>query len=193
MHSLATAQVPSKMTSAGRPSGVVLRGPRPVDCDELLCRSLPRRQKPSAIAMVTAEGKLLCRGRRESRDLPATFTKGVRPGRVASLDAATSSHCPIAITQTGAAWLPFDADAPLAHRPLSFDAEARALTCLAPRSSRSCPTGLCRLLADPGSFGPARSTPRAQRVRNATLHTSGSTGTPRNRNLGAVAIIARRQ
>ncbi|MGH6821348.1 MAG: AMP-binding protein, partial [Methylocella sp.] len=102
-------------------SGTGLRGPARPDLirDELLCEIFAATafSHPSAIAMITVEGKLTyaevdAKAEALARGL---LQKGVRPGRTVGLWMPRGHEvliAQIAIAKTGAAWLPFDADAP---------------------------------------------------------------------------------
>src|SRR6202023_4279254 len=138
LHSPATAQVSLDHDDrSALPSGAVLRGPARPDLirDELLCEifAATAASHPSVIAMITVEGSLTyaevdAKAEAIARGL---LRKGVRPGRTVGLWMARGHEvliAQIAIAKTGAAWLPFDADAPAERVAVCLsDAGARGL------------------------------------------------------------------
>src|ERR1700731_5313322 len=138
LHSRATAQVSlDDHDRLALPAGAVLRGPARPDLirDELLCEifAATAARRPSAIAMITVEGNLTyaevdAKAEALARGL---LQKGVRPGRTVGLWMARGHEvliAQIAIAKTGAAWLPFDADAPTERVAVCLsDAKARGL------------------------------------------------------------------
>ena len=122
LHSLATAQVSLEDDSySAHALGGILLGPARPDLirDELLCEIFAATvaSRPAAAAMITAEGRLTyaeidARAENLARRL---VQKGVHPGRIVGLWMPRGHElliAQIAIAKTGAAWLPFDADAP---------------------------------------------------------------------------------
>ena len=116
--------------------GVILRGkPDPrLSRDELLCEIFAAAvaAAPSALALTTLERRY----RYREVDLFATAIakglaeRGLGPGDVVGLWMARGPElliAQIAIAKSGAAWLPFDADAPVERIAICLaDAEARA-------------------------------------------------------------------
>src|ERR1700730_18032668 len=163
LHSLTTAQVSlDDDDRLALPSGAVLRGPARPDLkrDELICEifGATSASHPSAMAMITVEGKLTysevdAKAEAVARGL---LQKGVRPGRTVGLWMARGHEvliAQIAIAKTGAAWLPFDADAPPERVAVCLsDAEARGLlttATFAAKLTASCPAWtFASLLAD---------------------------------------------
>ncbi|HEY4848952.1 MAG TPA: AMP-binding protein, partial [Methylocella sp.] len=199
LHSPATAQVSRDDDDRlALPSGAVLRGPARPDLirDEMLCEIFAATvaSRPSAIAMITVEGKLTyaevdAKAEAVARGL---LQKGVRPGRVVGLWMPRGHEvliAQIAIAKTGAAWLPFDADAPTERVAVCLsDAKARGLLTsanFAANLAASCPAWtFAGLLADSQDTGdPARIDARALGARSEDpaylIYTSGSTGTPK--------------
>jgi len=199
LHSLATAQA-SREKDGRLPlsDGAVLRGPARPDLirDELLCEifAATAANHPSAIAMITVEGSLTyaevdAKAETIARGL---LQKGVRPGRTVGLWMARGHEvliAQIAIAKTGAAWLPFDADAPTERVAVCLsDAEAKGLLTSATFTAKlaaSCPAWtFAGLLADSlDDAGPAKVDARALGARPEDpaylIYTSGSTGTPK--------------
>ncbi len=179
-------------------TGAVLRGPDRPDLirDELLCEifAATAARSPSAKAMRWEEGALTyaevdAKAGAVARGL---LHKGVRPGRVVGLWMPRGTDlliAQIAIAMTGAAWLPFDADAPPERVAVCLsDASASAILTVpdfAARLKTACPAwtaaGLAALGAD--NSGPARVDARALGARPEDpayiIYTSGSTGTPK--------------
>ena len=201
LHSRATAQV----SLAALPSGAVLRGPARPDLirDELLCEIFAATvaSRPSAIAMITVEGNLTyaevdAKAEALARGL---LQKGVRPGHSVGLWMPRGHElliAQIAIAKTGAAWLPFDADAPPKRVAVCLsDADARGLlssASFAAKLTASCPAWtFAGLLADfQDTADPVRIDARALGARPEhpayLIYTSGSTGTPKG-----IVIIGR--
>ena len=116
--------------------------------------------------------------------------RGVRPGAVVGLWMPRGAElliAQIAIAKTGAAWLPFDADAPVERIAICLgDAEAAALLTsegLAPKVEGHVPCAVVTstLLADPHDVGPvdARALGATPDHPAYMIYTSGSTGTPK--------------
>ncbi|MGH6795329.1 MAG: AMP-binding protein, partial [Methylocella sp.] len=199
LHRLAPAQgFPDIDAPLALSAGSVLRGPARPDLvrDELLCEIFAATvaRHPSAIAMITVEGKLTyaevdAKAEALARGL---LQKGVRPGRIVGLWMARGHEvviAQIAIAKTGAAWLPFDADAP-AERVSVCLSDAKAWGILTASSfaaglKTSCPAWtLAGLLADSlEAPGIAKVDARALGARPENpaylIYTSGSTGTPK--------------
>jgi non-ribosomal peptide synthetase-like protein len=179
-------------------AGMVLQGPARPDLirNELLCEIFTATvaRTPSATVMVTEEGKLDyaeadARAEAIARGL---LRKGVRPGRVVGLWLPRGPElliAQIAIAKTGAAWLPFDADAPPERIAICLsDAEASGILTtpdFAARLSIACPAWtIAALAADAADgFGPERIDARSLGARPEDpayiIYTSGSTGTPK--------------
>ena len=153
LHSLASAQASLKNDERLTLSdGAVLYGSARPDLirDELLCEifAATAARQPSAIAMITEEGKLTyaevdAKAEALARGL---LQKGVRPGRIVGLWMPRGHElliAQIAIAKTGAAWLPFDADAPPERIAICLsDAEAWGIcttSSLAGKLAAPCP------------------------------------------------------
>ena len=180
--------------------GAVLHGPARPDLirDELLCEIFAATvaAHPSAIAMITAEGQShLCRGRRESGSArPTAFCKkGFVPAGFVGLWMPRGHElliAQIAIAKTGAAWLPFDADAPAERIAICLsDAEARGIltTLFFRREARGALPGLDlfraygrrpKTLSDETKID-ARALGARPDDPAYLIYTSGSTGTPK--------------
>ncbi|HUZ91827.1 MAG TPA: non-ribosomal peptide synthetase, partial [Methylocella sp.] len=199
LHSLASAQASLKNDERLTLSdGAVLYGSARPDLirDELLCEifAATAARQPSAIAMITEEGKLTyaevdAKAEALARGL---LQKGVRPGRIVGLWMPRGHElliAQIAIAKTGAAWLPFDADAPPERIAICLsDAEAWGIcttSSLAGKLAGPCPAWtLAALLAtsleglderqiDARALGTRPEDPAY------LIYTSGSTGTPK--------------
>jgi non-ribosomal peptide synthetase-like protein len=199
LHSLATAQISLENGERQAPVyGAVLRGPARPDLirDELLCEifAATAARQPSAIAMITPDGKLTyAEVDAKAETLARTLIqKGVRPGRVAGLWMPRGHElliAQIAIAKTGAAWLPFDADAPPERIAICLsDAEAWGILTTSAFTAKlavPCPAwtfaGLQAESAE--AFDDARIDARALGARSEDpaylIYTSGSTGTPK--------------
>ena len=199
LHSLTTAQVSlDDDDRVALPSGAVLHGPARPDLirDELLCEifAATAATHPSAVAMITVEGNFTyaevdAKAEALARGL---LQKGVRPGRTVGLWMARGHDvliAQIAIAKTGAAWLPFDADAPAERVAVCLsDAEARGLLTsgtFAAKLAAPCPAWtFAGLLADSlAATDIAKVDARALGARPEDpaylIYTSGSTGTPK--------------
>jgi non-ribosomal peptide synthetase component F len=199
LHSLATAQV--SLEKDGRMSlseGAILRGPARPDLirDELLCEifAATAARHPDAIAMITAEGNLTYAEVDAKAEALAhgLLQKGVCPGRIVGLWMPRGHElliAQIAIAKTGAAWLPFDADAPAERIAICLsDAEARGIwttSSFAEKLAAPCPAWtFAGLLADAKeTLDAAKIDARALGARPDDpayfIYTSGSTGTPK--------------
>jgi non-ribosomal peptide synthetase-like protein len=164
--------------------------------NELLCEifSATVSRSPSATALVTEQGKLTyaevdARAEAIARGL---VRKGVRPGRVVGLWLPRGAElliAQIAIAKTGAAWLPFDADAPPERVAICLsDADASGIVtgpAFATRLTASCPAWTAAALAahSAEASDPERIDARALGARPEDpayiIYTSGSTGTPK--------------
>ena len=175
-----------------------LRGPSRPDLirDELLCEVFAATvaRQPDAPVLITAEGRLTygqvdARAEALARSL---VQKGLRPGRVAGLWLPRGPElliAQIAIAKTGAAWLPFDADAPAERVALCLsDAEAWGLVThevWVAKIAPSCPVWTFGQLS--ASSSPAyddwKINARALGARPEDpaylIYTSGTTGTPK--------------
>jgi non-ribosomal peptide synthetase-like protein len=182
----------------GAVSGMVLHGPIRPDLirDELLCEiySATVARNPAATAFVTEEGKLTyaevdARAEAIARGL---VRKGICPGRVVGLWMSRGVEllvAQIAIAKTGAAWLPFDADAPPERVSLCLsDAEASGILTapdFALRLTAACPAWTAASLSAESAeaSGLERTDARALGARPDDpayiIYTSGSTGTPK--------------
>ncbi|WP_395664808.1 Pls/PosA family non-ribosomal peptide synthetase [Methylocella sp.] len=177
----------------------VLRGPRRPDLvrDELLCEifAATARARPDAVAMATRAGAMTyaeidARAEALARGL---VRLGLRAGAVAGLWMARGHElliAQIAIARTGAAWLPFDADAPVERIAVCLgDAEAACVVTsdeLAPRLAG----GATRVVTpaalaheggegDGGAKVDARALGATRDSPAYLIYTSGSTGTPK--------------
>ncbi|MGB8898797.1 MAG: Pls/PosA family non-ribosomal peptide synthetase [Methylocella sp.] len=199
LHRLATAQASLENEALPAPtSGAVLRGPARPDLirDELLCEifAATAASRPSAIAMITPEGKLTYAEVDAKAEALACglLDKGARPGRIIGLWMPRGHQvliAQIAIAKTGAAWLPFDADAPAERVAVCLlDAEARGIlttSSFAAKLKAPCPAWtFAGLLADSKDVEePVRVDARALGARAEDpaylIYTSGSTGIPK--------------
>ena len=120
----------------------------------------------------------------------ALISRNVRPGDVVGLWMARGPElliAQIAIAKTGAAWLPFDADAPVDRIAVCLsDAEAKGLLTSAEFALKAEGHMPCPILIDEAIVDPADNTPVDARALGATpdhpaymIYTSGSTGTPK--------------
>lgn len=130
---------------------------------------------------VEAQAKAIARGLKR---------RGVRPGDVAGLWMARGAElliAQIAITMTGAAWLPFDADAPLERVGVCLtDAEAKCLVTGGEHLARAkgempCPVLTSADLIEPSDTGDvdARAAGATSSTPAYMIYTSGSTGVPK--------------
>ncbi len=174
----------------------ILRGPQRPDLirDELLCEIFARSAAfdPNGVAMVTRDGKLTyaevdAKAEAIARGL---VRKGLRPGDVAGLWMARGHDlliAQIAIAKVGAAWLPFDGDAPVERIAVCLeDAEAKGILVspdfVAKLEGRTdCPAWTIRELIDPSDTSKvdARALGATPDSPAYLIYTSGSTGTPK--------------
>ncbi len=115
---------------------------------------------------------------------------GVRPGDVVGLWMGRGVELligQIAVAKTGAAWLPFDADAPVERIALCLeDAAAKAFLTSAEFAKKAEGRVACPLVTGPSLVDATDQTPVNPRALGATrdtpaylIYTSGSTGTPK--------------
>ncbi|MGA2638434.1 Pls/PosA family non-ribosomal peptide synthetase [Methylocella sp.] len=174
----------------------ILRGPQRPDLirDELLCEIFARSAAfdPNGVAMVTRDGKLTyaevdAKAEAIARGL---VRKGLRPGDVAGLWMARGHDlliAQIAIAKVGAAWLPFDGDAPVERIAVCLeDAEAKGILVspdfVAKLEGRTdCPAWTIRELIDPSDTSKvdARALGATPDSPAYLIYTSGSSGTPK--------------
>jgi amino acid adenylation domain-containing protein len=120
----------------------------------------------------------------------ALLARGVRPGDVVGLWMARGPElliAQIAIAKTGAAWLPFDADAPVDRIAVCLsDAEAKGLLTSAEFALKAEGSMPCPILIDDAIVDPADARDVDARALGATpdhaaymIYTSGSTGVPK--------------
>ncbi len=163
--------------------------------DELLCEIFTAAvaASPSAIAMTTLERRFTYR----EVDLFAgaiacgLVARGIGPGDVVGLWMARGPElliAQIAIAKTGAAWLPFDADAPIERIAVCLgDAEAKALLTSEAFARKTAGAALpVPALIDLQIAGQGAGPLPDPRARGATpdhpaylIYTSGSTGVPK--------------
>ncbi len=162
--------------------------------DELLCEIFAATvaASPSAIAMTTLERRFSYR----EVDLQAAaiahglVERGIGPGDVVGLWMARGPElliAQIAIAKTGAAWLPFDADAPLERIAVCLaDAEAKGLLTSAAFARKAAGSIPAPILVDEEIALLAGAPLPDPRARGATpnhpaymIYTSGSTGVPK--------------
>ena len=196
---LVTLEPPMGVETKGaktQPKAAVLRGRKAPHLlrDELLCEIFAASvaASPHALAMTTLERRFTYR----EVDTQATaiarglVARAIGPGDVVGLWMARGLElliAQLAITKTGAAWLPFDADAPVDRIAVCLaDASAKGLLTSAGFAPKAGPAVAAEVLVDEkiAIFGDAPlPDPRA---RGATpeqpaylIYTSGSTGTPK--------------
>jgi len=188
---------PLEIASAGKPAiAPILRGlsmPHLIR-DELLCEIFAAtvRSDPRAIAMITPRGQLTYAEVDARADAIARglYHRGVRPGQVVGLWMARGHDLLIAqigIAKTGAAWLPFDADAPVDRIAICLgDAGAAILLtsqCFVQKIAGhvACPVVIPADLDDPADRIKidARALAATPDHPAYLIYTSGSTGTPK--------------
>ena len=175
----------------------VLRGARRPDLlrDEILSEIFAAAvaAHPDAVAMVTRDGALTYAevDARAGAAASALVKRGLRPGAVAGLWMGRGHElliAQIAIAKTGAAWLPFDADAPVERIAVCLeDAAAACVVTSAEFAEKlaghaACPALTMRQLSLEGEGAPAVDA-RALGASPASpaylIYTSGSTGVPK--------------
>jgi len=200
-HDLATAEalaVPATHARFGLTSGpgAILHGLLQPELrrDELLCElfSATVIAHPDAVAMVTRDGQFTY----EEIDAKAEaiarglVRNGLRPGQVVGLWMGRGHElliAQIAIAKTGAAWLPFDADAPAERVALCLgDAEAPAILTLEPFAAKladlaPCPAWKFHDLIDASDTRKVDARALGAKPEDPAylIYTSGSTGTPK--------------
>jgi non-ribosomal peptide synthetase-like protein len=171
--------------------------------DELLCEIFAASAAfdPDGVAMVTRDGRLTYAEVDAKADAIARglVRRGLRPGHVAGLWMARGHDlliAQIAIAKVGAAWLPFDADAPVERIAVCLD-DADAMGVLVSpdfadriKAGAECPPWTIRELIDEtdNSRVDARALGATPDSPAYLIYTSGSTGTPKgivisNRNI----------
>ncbi len=174
----------------------ILRGQRQPELmrDELLCEIFAATVAAdrSAVAMVTRDGKLTyaeldAKAEALARGL---VRNGLRPGDVAGLWMARGHGLligQIAIAKVGAAWLPFDGDAPIERIAVCLgDAKAKGVLASPDFAAKlggraPCPAWTFRDVIDPSddSTVDARALGATPDSPAYLIYTSGSTGTPK--------------
>jgi non-ribosomal peptide synthetase-like protein len=177
-------------------SASVLRGVVRPDIlrDELLAEifAASAASAPHAVAMTTMERKLTYADvDREALALARGLVRrGIGPGDVVGLWGPRGPElliCQIAIAKTGAAWLPFDADAPIERIEVClFDAEAKALLTSEAFAVKARGSVTASVLTEADLIDHADQSAVNARQLGATpdhpaymIYTSGSTGTPK--------------
>jgi non-ribosomal peptide synthetase-like protein len=199
LHSLVTAETALDLEMPEAPAKrAVLRGPVRPDLirDELLCEIFAATvaRSPLAVAMITAGGRLTYAeiDARSEAVARALLRRGARPGRTIGLWMPRGHElliAQIAIAKTGAAWLPFDAEAP-AERVATCLADAEAWGILTTSGVAEKLAVFCPVWTYGGLAGEGAETPELERVDARALgatpgdpayiiYTSGSTGTPK--------------
>lgn len=174
----------------------VLRGPEMPHLvrDELLCEIFAATvaARPDAVAMIIGGQRLSYRDvdARAAAIARGLLRRGVRPGDVVGLW-MTRGHdlliSQIAIAKTGAAWLPFDAEAPVDRIAVCLsDAEAKGLLTSEAFAARSLDAVGCPILTHAALVDHDDDQPVDARALGASpdhpaylIYTSGSTGTPK--------------
>lgn len=183
-------------TTVGAKPAKVLHGPaRPDLCrDETLAEIFAAtvRACPCAPALITAFGRLTYAELDQRSDALARglIRQGIRPGQVVGLWLPRGCELlisQIAIAKTGAAWLPFDADAPIDRIATCLeDAAAVALVSGGPRAEAARAKPACPVLTATDLIDANDQSPVDARALGVTpdhsaylIYTSGSTGTPK--------------
>lgn len=148
-------------------------------------------RSPESVAFIWRDTKLTYAeaDERVNHITRGLIRRGIGPGSVVGLWMPRSLDlllCQIAITKTGAAWLPFDAEAPLERISVCLnDAGAEALVIAdgisVPAAEVPCAITSPSLLIDPadGHSVPARPEGLTPDSPAYLIYTSGSTGTPK--------------
>ncbi|MCC3246978.1 amino acid adenylation domain-containing protein [Methylocystis sp. WRRC1] len=186
---------PGRPADAATPLAA-LRGPHAphLQRDELLCEIFAATvaATPNALCMTTLERRFTyaevdARATAIARGLLA---HGAGPGDVIGLWMARGPElliAQLAIAKTGAAWLPFDADAPADRIAICLkDAESRLLVTSAAFAPKAAPSVEAKTLVDEEIALPGDDPIPTARELGATpdhpaylIYTSGSTGTPK--------------
>ena len=192
---MTTAGAANDAMAQGRPKAVLhgARLPHLVR-DELLAEIFAATvvARPDAVAMIAGGERLTyvevdARAEAIARGL---LKRGVRPGDVVGLWMARGHDlliAQIAIAKTGAAWLPFDADAPVDRIAVCLsDAKAKGLLtseafARKPLAAIQCPLWTPDALVDPADAGKvdARALGATPDHPAYLIYTSGSTGVPK--------------
>ncbi len=180
----------------GASAHLVLRGPVMPDLirDELLSEIFgsTATSQPDARCMVEGDRVLTYQQVDDQATAIARglLREGIRPGKVVGLwmpRGADLLIAQIAIAKTGAAWLPFDAEAPLERIAVCLeDAQASALFTLAPQASGVEGRVPCTVVTAESLIEPSNHSIVSARSLGATpdhpaymIYTSGSTGVPK--------------
>jgi non-ribosomal peptide synthetase-like protein len=190
------AAEPGMQPELGGDGILVLKGPEMPDLirDELLCEifAATASRQPDARCMVEGDRVLTYRevDDRATALARGLLQEGIRPGSVVGLwmpRGADLLIAQIAIAKTGAAWLPFDAEAPLERIAVCLeDADAKALFTLPPQASGVEGRIPCTVVTHESLLDPANHSVVNARALGATadhpaymIYTSGSTGVPK--------------
>src|SRR5579885_1919039 len=173
LHSLVTADTALDLEMPEAPAKrAVLRGPVRPDLirDELLCEIFAATvaRSPLAVAMITAGGRLTYAeiDARSEAVARALLRRGARPGRTIGLWMPRGHElliAQIAIAKTGAAWLPFDAEAQ-AERVATCLADAEAWGILTTSGVAEKLAVFCPVWTYGGLAGEGAETPELERV-----------------------------
>ncbi|MFO1114798.1 MAG: Pls/PosA family non-ribosomal peptide synthetase [Beijerinckiaceae bacterium] len=162
--------------------------------DELLCEVFASTvaHRGGHLAMTTLERRYTYSevDAQASAIARALIARGVRPGSVVGLWMARGPElliAQIAIAKTGAAWLPFDADAPVDRIAVCLgDAEAKGLLCSPEAAVKAEGHMPCPIWVDEAIVDHSDTSAIDARALGATpdhpaymIYTSGSTGTPK--------------
>jgi non-ribosomal peptide synthetase-like protein len=162
--------------------------------DELLCEIFTARvaASPHALAMSTLERRFtyLEVDAQASAIAHGLVARGIGPGDVVGLWMARGPElliAQIAIAKTGAAWLPFDADAPVERIAVCLaDAAAKGLLTSAGLAAKAALAVRAEIFVDEAVALPEGGPVRDPRLAGASaddpaylIYTSGSTGTPK--------------
>ena len=162
--------------------------------DELLCEIFADtvRERPDATAMIAGGVKFsyIDVDNMASAIARGLVRRGIGPGDVVGLWMPRGHDLligQIAISKTGAAWLPFDADAPVDRIAVCLiDAEAKALLTSKAFESKDLSHITCPVVTELELADAADETPLDPRAHGATpdhaaymIYTSGSTGVPK--------------
>jgi non-ribosomal peptide synthetase-like protein len=181
-------------TGEARAGGAVLRGDIRDDLvrDETLAEIFEAtvRGNPAKLAMIFGEERLSYADvdARANAIANGLVARGIGPGDVVGLWMRRSAELlvtQVAIGKSGAAWLPFDADAPVDRIAVCLDdADAKAL--LTSDELAAAAAGLSRPVLTPKRLAETGGAPGGARSRGLTpdhpaymIYTSGSTGTPK--------------